>query len=656
MAGIRMTGLASGMDTQALISQLTDAYQKKVDNVKKNQTKAEWKKAVWSGLNTKLQNFYKGALSTFKTAGTYNAKKATGDLTGVKITAGNKAPSGTHKVQVIETASAQMWTGHKLGTVNATTYDAMTDAENASGSYTLADVKNSQGYSVASDIAASKFTVNAGEGDVTIDLSTAGLTASSTIEDVVGAINSQLTGNGINLTANFDNGKLSFVNNNSSTTGADGTVAQGQAITIKAVDDTSAGALGISKSGITINAADDTGSGNTASGTTFAYIKHVSESATAVDGSTRVTDLKNADGSFAFAEGSKIKVNGEEITIDRNTTLSKLADAMSEKGINANFDAGQGRFYLSSKTTGEEFTVEVETGNGAAADKNALAALGLDYSTDTEGKIDAKKAKIEYNGVTYEQNSNTFNINGLTIQATAKGDAQEFNVDVDVDGIYDKVKSFIKEYNALLKEMNTYYNADSSRGYEPLTSEEKDAMSEDEAKEYEQKIKDSLLRRDDNLGSMITNFRSAMNKSVTVDGKGYSLSSFGINTGDWSERGMLHLDGDPDDSVSMGNADKLKAMIMENPDAVMKTLSAVGGQLYDYMRNVQNSSSTRSYSNFFDDKALDSEIKSRKEDVTKMQDKMNAEEDKYYKQFSAMETAMAKLQSQQSYLAGLFGG
>ena len=667
MAGIRMTGLASGMDTQALISQLTDAYQKKVDNVKKNQTKAEWKKAVWSGLNTKLQNFYKGALSTFKTAGTYNAKKATGDLKGVTITAGNKAPSGTHKVQVIETASAQMWTGHQLGKVYATTYDAMTNDEKNSGVYTLADIKNSNGYSIVNDLKASSFTIDDGSGtSKTIDLS--GIDTSNTVDDLVRNIQGQLDTQHVNLTVSFDNGKLSFENKNDPTTGDDGSFVQGQAITIKADNDTSANALGISKAGLTINGRDDTGAGNTASAATFAHLQHTAATETAVTSSTRVTDLKNADGTAAFATGTKIKVNGQEITIDQNTTLSSLATQMEQKGINANFDAGQGRFYLSSKTTGEEFIVEVEharidgesdeeyAARNATLSKNSLAALGLDYSTDKTGKIDAKQAKIEYNGVTYEQNSNTFNINGLTIQATAKGDAQEFNIDIDVDGIYDKVKSFLKEYNSLLKEMSTYYNADSSRGYEPLTSDEKDAMSETEAKEYEDKIKNSLLRRDDNLNDLISNFRSAMNKSVNVDGKNYSLSSFGISTGDWSERGLLHLDGDPDDSVSMGNPDKLKAAIMENPEAVMKTLSGIGSQLYDYMLKVQNSSSTRSYSNFFDDKAIDSEIKSRKEDVTKMQEKMDAEEDKYYKQFSAMETAMAKLQSQQSYLAGLFGG
>ena len=147
-----------------------------------------------------------------------------------------------------------------------------------------------------------------------------------------------------------------------------------------------------------------------------------------------------------------------------------------------------------------------------------------------------------------------------------------------------------------------------------------------------------------------------MNKSVEVDGKRYSLSSFGINTGDWGERGLLHLDGDPDDSTTAGIDDKLKAAIVDNPEAVTKTFAALGNELYSYLMKAQAKTTTSSSQTFYDDLTLDADIKTQKENVKKMQEKMQDEEDKYYKQFAAMETAMSKLQSQQSYLSGLFGG
>ena len=64
----------------------------------------------------------------------------------------------------------------------------------------------------------------------------------------------------------------------------------------------------------------------------------------------------------------------------------------------------------------------------------------------------------------------------------------------------------------------------------------------------------------------------------------------------------------------------------------------------------------RSSLTFYNDLEMDDDIKSYKEDVTSLQKKLQDEQDKYYKQFSSMETALTKLQSQQTYISQLFGG
>ena len=46
------------------------------------------------------------------------------------------------------------------------------------------------------------------------------------------------------------------------------------------------------------------------------------------------------------------------------------------------------------------------------------------------------------------------------------------------------------------------YNADSAKGYEPLTDDEKDAMSDSEVEKWEKKIKDSLLRKDSTINGV----------------------------------------------------------------------------------------------------------------------------------------------------------
>ena len=640
MAGVRMTGLTSGLDTESLVAELSKAYQTKVDNVKKKQTRLEWKKEAWQSLNTKLMNFYKGALSTFKSTGTYSTKGVKGDLTGVKITAGSKAVSGNHKVQVTSTASAEMWTGGKINgdgsSYTATTYEAATN----SGAK-ISDLYDSKGYSIQNALNRASFNVQAVGGnsvDVRINID-----ENTTVDQLLSDINTQLDGTG--LTASFEKGALKFTNT-TATASVDATTGEttysgGSEIIITAKDATSASALGIAYNengnGTVIDCLSDTVTTNSVTGSVFAYEKQTVANSD-VTGTTKLTDL-------GIAEGT-------EIAVDRTTTLNSLATAMEKAGINAGYDANQGRFYLSSKSTGldNKFTID--------ADADTLAKLGLG---DTATKIAAADAKITYNGVDYTDSDNTFSINGLTIEASAVGAAQEFTVDTDVDGIYDKVKNFVKEYNALIKEMNELYYADSARDYDPLTSDEKDAMTEDEVEKWETKIKGSLLRRDSTISSLLTSMRTTLNKSVEVtndDGttSRYALSSFGIVTSTYTERGLLHIEGDADDADFSSLEDKLKAAIAENPDAVTKTLTTLGSEIYSNLQKAMKKTELSSSLTFYNDVQLDNEISDYKDKVSDLQDKLTAEEDRYYEQFSAMETALAKLQSQQTYISQLFGG
>ena len=146
-------------------------------------------------------------------------------------------------------------------------------------------------------------------------------------------------------------------------------------------------------------------------------------------------------------------------------------------------------------------------------------------------KVAGQDSEIELNGVKYTGDSNSYSINGLTIEALAEtGDsAISITTSTDTQGVYDKVKDFLTEYNNIINEMTKLYNADSAGSYEPLTDDEKDQMSDKEIEKWETKIKDSLLRRDSTLGSVMTAMHTAMMTSVEIGGKKYSISSFGIS-------------------------------------------------------------------------------------------------------------------------------
>ena len=160
---------------------------------------------------------------------------------------------------------------------------------------------------------------------------------------------------------------------------------------------------------------------------------------------------------------------------------------------------------------------------------------------------------IDLNGVEYTSSKNTFEINGMTITVQ-----QEISEEItlttaeDTDEIFNMIKNFFTEYNKLINEMDGLYNADSSKGYEPLLSEEKQGLADAEIEEWEKKIKDSLLRRDSTLRNVTDAMKNALMQGATVNGKKMYLSDFGINTLGYfnaadNEKGAYHIDGDKDD-------------------------------------------------------------------------------------------------------------
>ncbi len=321
------------------------------------------------------------------------------------------------------------------------------------------------------------------------------------------------------------------------------------------------------------------------------------------------------------------------------------------------------------------------TDRGGAAAGSALGALGIgDIAVDASGNVTvnggandksnslmpsgmslvaATDSKIILNGAELTSSSSTVTANGLSIELTGLTEEDKpitFSVSNDVDAVYDSIKSFLKEYNAVMKEMNTLYNADSARGYEPLTSEEKESMTDEDVKLYEDKIKGALLRNDSTLGGIISGMRDAMMSTVEYDGKTYALSSFGIMTStNYTEGGLLHIYGDTDDATYADRDDKLKKALTDDPEAVIATLTGVFGNLRKTMSQKMAGSEYSSALTFYNDIQMKKDMKSYEDEIEEWEDKLAAMEDKYYEQFTQMETAMAKLQSMQSSLSGLFG-
>lgn len=286
----------------------------------------------------------------------------------------------------------------------------------------------------------------------------------------------------------------------------------------------------------------------------------------------------------------------------------------------------------------------------------------LGYNSDAV-RIYGQDAEITLNGASFTSKSNTFSINGLTINAmavTEPGETLTITTSTDNQGIYDKIKDFLSEYNEIINAMTSSYNAESASEYEPLTDDEKDAMSEKEIEKWEEKGKSAVLRRDGTLSTLMSVMNGAMSKSYTINGKSYALSSFGIKTlgimnAEKNEHNAYHIDGDADDENTSANTDKLMAAIIADPEGVTQFFQKLSSDLYDSLGKQMTSTTLRSYGSFYNDRELENQYNSYKTTISDWEKKVSDIEESYYKKFAAMESALASLQSQSSQLAGLLG-
>lgn len=367
----------------------------------------------------------------------------------------------------------------------------------------------------------------------------------------------------------------------------------------------------------------------------------------------------------------KFKIGGDdqdniEVSIGKNDTiesvLSKLKSADSSKThtkLDFNYDEGNGRFYVASKEMGKAASFEVTEGDAMSKLGFAVNAAGTNY-------IKGSSAEIVLNGTKYTSDSNTFEVNGLTITVNEEVKGITLSTKQDTSGIYDNIKKMLKEYNDLMKEFATLYNADKAKKYKMLTDDQKDAMSDKEVEEWEKKIKDGILSGDETIGNVRNALKEIMSSSFEVTSKDgttskITLATFGIATGsyfatDENEREMLHIDGDKDDSASSGNPDLLSAAISTDPEMVqnffMKLSSALSDKLFNLMRGTEYSSAFTIY----EDKLMASQYSAYTTKISDAQKALEAAQDKYYKKFSTMETALSKINSNSSSLAGFFGG
>lgn len=356
---------------------------------------------------------------------------------------------------------------------------------------------------------------------------------------------------------------------------------------------------------------------------------------------TVTLNVLQADGKMKEKE---VAYDSEEDTIESFTNRLNNSGA----GVTALFSNGQ--MSITSNATGNVSGGAIQVNSDSNGANGVFQKLG--FLSNEKGEIaNGGNAKYTVNGLKMESASNTFTISGYSVTIKEKFDAKTpvtVSSTTDVDGMVDKLKEFVKTYNDLITSLNDKATEKKYAAYPPLTDAEKAGMSEDQIKKWEEKAMSGLLRSDSIVRSVVSDIRGvAYNSTAGIDEKYNSLFKIGITTTkSYNDGGKLEID-----------EKKLREALTSDPDSVIKLFTQKNTGVVEQMRDAAKKAIGTIEKKAGKESAVDNQYSIGKQLVSldsKIEDwkgRLKKIEERYWKQFSAMENAIQKANSQSSYFA-----
>jgi flagellar hook-associated protein 2 len=388
---------------------------------------------------------------------------------------------------------------------------------------------------------------------------------------------------------------------------------------------------------------------------------------------------------------------------DGNKTIKDVLNQINSEtnnAVSAKYSELTNSITFQTASTGANTSISFESGSSSTL----LSALGLSGFTESSGittsavvGTGAQNAKVSItppgasSATTVEKTNNVFTIDSITynILGLPSGESTvsaDITVAANPQETFDKIKGFIDKYNEMIDKINTELTEKKQYSYKPLTDEEREAMTEDEVKLWEDKAKQGLLRNDSNLQGMLTAMRKAFYDSVKDSG--VTLSDIGLSTSpDYTTRGKIIINETKLKNAIRNNGEQVKKLFInesstsynvdhKDPDAANgKYYSAryeengifqrMNDILKDYTRTNRDSNNKKGI--LLEIAGIKGDASEYENSITKqlrddydkridaLQDILDAKENRYYLQFSKLETAMQQLNSQSSWLAQQFG-
>ncbi|MCR4781048.1 MAG: flagellar filament capping protein FliD [Ruminiclostridium sp.] len=376
-----------------------------------------------------------------------------------------------------------------------------------------------------------------------------------------------------------------------------------------------------------------------------------------ISNATKISDLGAApdeNGMYGF------EINGQKFSFDGNTTVNDMMKKVnaSSAGVKMTYSSLDNAFTLTSNKYGLDTGIDIKDGSAGL-----LGKLGVEDGSIKNGS----NLVMEINGKTVESNGNSVEVDGTTFTFTGGTDqvGQEFTVSIgrDTSAVADVIKGFVKEYNQLIGDVYKYLDEKPEKDYYFLADQDKEDLdlSDKQEEKWEEKAKKGLLYHDSTVSTAMSKLRTALMGSIeALDGNTFSLSSLGIKTStDYSKHGILVIDEKALNDAVETHADDIQKLFTDSENGIMKKFSeaidfAVGtksdskGTLIKKAGLKSGTSST--------DNELYNLIKRTKTNIASLTKKYENEQNRLWKRYSAMESMLGTLNSQQSSFNSYFGG
>lgn len=604
-----MSGLISGLDTESLVKSMAANTKNRLNAKKQKLQTLQWKQEAYRSSISKISEFQTkfldwGSDTSIKANSVMNKYKAESTNDKLAVNASSSATPATYYISAAMSASA-------------------------------AQIKSSG--SISTDQIALDFSNNVEGKEYTVKM-----TYNGTTRDVT------FTGS-----TDTDTAKANFLDAANSTFKDIKTDDQG----FEFKDGTSA---------LVFNNAND-GIRHTFS------IQYNSEAVGLVNtvGSTMGTTTKLGDAAFNTALGDdalfEFTINGEKFTFEKSNTIGDVINTINKAdiGVKATFSTMTQSFTLESTETGTVGKLNIEQTRG-----NLLNSLFNSSEDFTKKDVYGKNGTITIstdgeNYTTYTSASNEYSFDGTSFNIGKLGsfDSSVEGVDEitvtterDTSAIKETVIKFIDAYNQLLEdvygEIQTSRPKKNGSYYDPLTDEQEEEMSSEEIDKWNNEAKKGLLYQDNYLSTFVSSIRGVMS-SVKIDG--FTLYDMGVGlASDWKSNGKLVVDENKLETAINNYGDKIASFFTDSEKGLAATLNnEIDRAISTRDKKVGYLSSVAGIENTTTEKqnALYSQISSMQTLISNLQTKYENEMERYWKQFTTLETYMSNMQSQ----ASIFG-